>query len=345
MRFHNSSIAGNAPCITIWHSVEFAVLNGGRVEQRETPIDREALGGAAQWFLVVAGLVYGIGFLIVFTFLDRFGIRVEGTDLFKTRYIYVGLLFLLFPAFVGLPVVALVYLRGLLKKSQSTKQSDFQVYVPAVVLVLNMLLVFGVFVAFARPGGAMHLIPVIFIATFLGTSAIRWGEQFIRIEVLPKYTNRARWFLCVAVVVGLDYYTLQDLFPLLAEMIASGGYVFIAFVLLIWYAAWRTAKRLGSVKDAGPRRALLAASSGIIAALYYLSALAFALRVYCYIPANKAGGDFMTMPRATLHFSESSVSAAPRHIMSDDKQDGLKSRPVMILEMTNTSVFIVDPSQ
>jgi hypothetical protein len=42
------------------------------------------------WFLAFVGLIYASGFLVVSSFLETFGIRDAGADLWKTRYIHIG---------------------------------------------------------------------------------------------------------------------------------------------------------------------------------------------------------------------------------------------------------------
>ena len=48
-----------------------------------------------QWFAVLIAVTYAIGFLCVFTFLDRFGISEGGEEFLKAKYIHAGILFLL----------------------------------------------------------------------------------------------------------------------------------------------------------------------------------------------------------------------------------------------------------
>jgi hypothetical protein len=52
------------------------------------------------WLVAIIGLIYASGFLVVTTHLGRFGIPVEGTDVWKTRYIHVGVLAMCFPVMI-----------------------------------------------------------------------------------------------------------------------------------------------------------------------------------------------------------------------------------------------------
>src|SRR5674476_1469603 len=56
-----------------------------------------------QWFALLIAMTYASGFLLVFTFLDRFGIREGGEEFLKAKYIHAGILFLLFPVSILIP--------------------------------------------------------------------------------------------------------------------------------------------------------------------------------------------------------------------------------------------------
>src|ERR1035441_9433607 len=42
------------------------------------------------WFLAFVGLIYASGFLVVSDFLETYGLRDAGAELWKTRYIHIG---------------------------------------------------------------------------------------------------------------------------------------------------------------------------------------------------------------------------------------------------------------
>ena len=46
---------------------------------------------------ITAGLFYATGFLVEFTFFNSIGIKDAGSDVFKAKYIYVGILALILP--------------------------------------------------------------------------------------------------------------------------------------------------------------------------------------------------------------------------------------------------------
>jgi hypothetical protein len=89
---------------------------------------------APQWFALLIVLVYGSGFLCEYTFLDRFGIQESGQDCFRIKFIHVGILFLLFPISILIPIVLKISLkriefkasRALRLKEQNTSASNAQ---------------------------------------------------------------------------------------------------------------------------------------------------------------------------------------------------------------------------
>jgi len=62
------------------------------------------------WLVAIVGLIYASGFLVVTTHLERFGIRVEGTDVWKTRYIHIGVLAMCFPVMIVGTASGMLYL-------------------------------------------------------------------------------------------------------------------------------------------------------------------------------------------------------------------------------------------
>jgi len=50
-------------------------------------------------------MAYASGFLVRGIFFDRFGIQSTGEDFFRAQYIHIGILFLLFPVCIALPII------------------------------------------------------------------------------------------------------------------------------------------------------------------------------------------------------------------------------------------------
>src|SRR6202044_2099650 len=72
------------------------------------------------WFIVLVGLTYACGFLIVFTFFKSFGI--DSVDLIEAKYIHVGVLFILSCLVIAMPLWWLVWPLRLGAKSSYRRQ-------------------------------------------------------------------------------------------------------------------------------------------------------------------------------------------------------------------------------
>lgn len=68
----------------------------------------EFLKNLPSWFAAVSGLVYMTGFIIVFFSLSRFGLLATNLDFFKLKYLYAGVLFLMFLSIAVTPVLAIL---------------------------------------------------------------------------------------------------------------------------------------------------------------------------------------------------------------------------------------------
>jgi hypothetical protein len=66
------------------------------------------VGTVGKVMVLCGGFAYLSGFLVVLSFLGRYGIP-PSADAFRLRYVYVGILYMLFPFFFGCPVAALIY--------------------------------------------------------------------------------------------------------------------------------------------------------------------------------------------------------------------------------------------
>src|SRR5271157_2081898 len=69
--------------------------------------DLQTAGKAAtETIIALLGVAYICGFLVVYTFLNRFGIHDSSTEFFRVRYVHTGLLCLAFPIFIMAPIGA-----------------------------------------------------------------------------------------------------------------------------------------------------------------------------------------------------------------------------------------------
>src|ERR1035441_8747872 len=69
-------------------------------------------------------LTYVTGYLIATTSLSRFGIPADASDLLRAKYIYVGFLYWMFVAIVGVLGRAIGLLLGAIKASETLSQDE-----------------------------------------------------------------------------------------------------------------------------------------------------------------------------------------------------------------------------
>jgi hypothetical protein len=324
----------------------------------QTPLEK-----APEWFLAVAGLIYATGFLVVFTFFARLGIREAGTEFFKVKYVHVGILCLIIPALTAISIYALSYMSRIeVEKKNQGLVADIHISLPSVVLTLNLIGTFYMYVMFSPPGyfrTRAHLIPLIFGITLFGLTAVqqltrkgfvvfigRSADKVRRISVKPETIGSAlRWILCLAVVVFLDRYSFRGLGHDLWEMFSGnmhvtngGGYVFLAFVLVMLFLFWRVSRRSRMIVDHKLKVALWASGLSLMFATFYICVLSFSYSVYPYIPAERGGGSYVDSSEVVLTFQGS-----PGVLPVDLLESGSKSKPLLIIEETSTSVYVANP--
>lgn len=353
----------------------------------------------AELFLLVVGVLYATGFLAAFTFLERFGVREAGSEFLKLKYIYVGILYFLFPLTVMLPAFALW---GLWREPKQNKK--VRVPFSTILLFLNMAFVFYVFICFA-PVTFIHTRPWVIasvsIPTILGALLLQSLEDGrlqtvlarkptfikIRLQILQKATayrrwlqdaeagrprwrqnaltwlgKRSRWLLRIwnkigrgrtALLVGIvwlvDNPSMHGLWNDLRLMFWGGsesaiirigsfkitapvgGFNYYLFVFLYLLVGERVYKRMKQRRGLARTRYLLA-GGGLCISLFIISVLAFAVRVYPFIPALKGGGDYRKTA-ATL-------------ILKEPREHELNlPESVVIIEETDSSVFIAIPTE
>jgi hypothetical protein len=300
-----------------------------------------------QWFVPAAGIIYATGFLIITTYFDRFGLRESSSDFFKVKYIHAGILYWLIPTLVAMPFYGF-YLVSSFRKEADPQSSVFKVYLPTVLLVVNLLAVFYIVAVFAPVGFTRdkeYAVPAMFIVTVLGIIGINlFTKHYVKDEQSDRFGNVARWVLCLVVLFGLDVYTLNGLFQLLWDISWKGGVYFFVFMLLALVTVERTRIRTSAVTDWRQRVALKMVAGCILVAIYYLSVLAFALRLYPYIPVTKGGGNYVDAPTAVLCFQETNAKFALPDLVGPTSNDCIPSKPLQIIEETTTSVFVADPA-
>jgi len=322
------------------------------------------LAEAPEWFLAVAGFIYATGFLVVFTFFGHLGIREVGTEFFKVKYVHVGILCLILPALTGLTTLALSYMAGMETQKRNDGQVvDIHIYLPSAILTLNLIATFYIWAMFAPVGyfrTRSHLIPLIFSVTLLGLTAIqqlarqefvlfigRRADQVKRLSASPHAIGSLlRWMLCILVIVFLDWYSFRGLGRELWEMFSGnmrftggGGYVFLIFFLLIVWLLLRISRRSRMITDHKLKVALWASGLSLMFATFYVCILSFAYSVYPYIPAERGGGSYVDSATVVLTF-QGSPGGLPADLLVSES----RSKPLLIIEETGTSIYVADPN-
>ncbi len=329
------------------------------IEDRRTTL----LDKAPEWFLATAGLIYATGFLVVFTFFARLGIREAGTEFFKVKYVHVGILCLIIPTLTALSTFALSYMSRMdSEKKHDGQAGEIHIYLPSVVLTLNLIATFYIYVMFSPPGYFRtrgHLIPLIFGITLLGLAAVqqltrksfvvfvgRRADRIKEISATPEAIGSVlRWILCILVVVFLDRYSFRGLGHDLWEMFTgnntfrNGGYVFLIFVFLMLFLYWRISRRSRMLSDHRLKIALWASGLSLMFATLYICILTFSYSVYSYIPAERGGGSYVESAEVVLTF-QGNPDVLPVNLL----ESASKSKPLLIIEETNASIYVADPN-
>jgi hypothetical protein len=305
------------------------------------------------WFIPTVGLIYATGFLIIITFFDRYGLRESSGDFFKVKYLHAGILYWLLPLIVLAPLYGFYLLKQFSKEKPAEGEDLFRAYIPSALLITNLLFVFYVFAVFSPPGSVAQresVIPVMFLVTIGGIILTRvFTRILIREGLSPKAGDDivlyGRWILCVGIIFGLDWYALGGgLLKLLWHILLDGGWIFFAFLLTGAFLAERTRVRSKQFSGFRAKLTLKVLSGGLIIATFYLSVLAFALRIYPYIPVPKGGGDYVGSPNVVLCFQGANEKLALPELVGTTQNDCIRSKELQIIEESATSIFVADPN-
>lgn len=305
------------------------------------------------WFIPTVGLIYATGFLIIISFFDRYGLRESSGDFFKVKYLHAGILYWLLPLISLAPLYGFYLLRQFSKEQAGDGEDIFKAYIPSALLVTNLLFVFYVFAVFAPPGSATHrefVIPAMFLVTLGGIILTRIGTRKLVKEGLSQRAADniviyARWFLCLVIICGLDWFALGgEILRLLWEIFWGGGMYFFLFLLTAAFLAERTRVRSKQFTDYRAKLTLRVLGGGLILATFYLSVLVFALRIYPYIPVTKGGGDYVGAPNVVLCFQGANEKLALPDLVGTTDNDCIRSKELQIIEESATSIFVADPT-
>ena len=344
------------------------------------------LGGASSWFLAITALVYGTGFLIVVTFLDGWGLRETGAEFLKAKYTHVGILCLSFPAIFGGTLIGFGEYYRRKRKPEAAAQLPSgiatmpHVFVPVVALLMNLTLIFYIYVMFAPP--KFHRdnpgrIALVFLVTIPGLVALRFWDSVARRMFRKKWVAPAqawgRWVLMAVVIGVLDVYSLwnKDLCETLGDVLRAGGWTFIVFVVLLMFVLWR----LLLLDDDLPqplRRPLWVAGFCVVGAIYYLSVMSFTHSFFPCIRATRGGGDYSGVEPVRIYVRPDRQGRAglPEELFEARGSDGnagqeavarssgmgpnvaggggfgaCATKPVIVIDESVAGYFVADPTE
>jgi len=224
-------------------------------------------------FAVVLGSIYATGFLVQFTFLNSMGIKESVTEVFKAKYIYLGLLCWQFPVCAALMLFGYFgYLRKKKCRAQSAADASPRktlLYFPSIFMMLLLLLTFYLIMIISPPGffhrkqgiifGFFAFVIVSFLIIrlfedmeYLKTPLPHLPQNFERYLANLKTGNgwtfgKVRFFLCSllgASLMLLIFFWLSSLCTqhwgaLAAECYWFGVYAIMAGLIIWMLGRWR----------------------------------------------------------------------------------------------------------
>ena len=318
----------------------------------------------AHWFALAVALAFCSGFLIIFTFMDRFGIRDSGAEFFRIKYIHVGILFLLFPLSILFPFVAIIDLKHAARKARDKKwPADMEPLSEAeiaalnfpysgVASFLNMCGLFYVFLLFTPRQVALSNQDVIFLVPLVSLLAPPLVEWFVNKFIQPQwseiFSRHCRWLILIATIIVLDYSALHGLYRPLWHMfwgptsLPSGGIYYFFFMLLIPYVFWRTNSRARKISSPRLKKEMRFTAFALSMMIYFLAIVSFSLRVYPFIPAAKGGGDYTESPTVRLTFRPIPLVDAALYPEDEIHDDLSKRSAYVLIEQTPEALYLAN---
>jgi len=313
--------------------------------------------------VLVLGIAYASGFLVVITFLDQYGIRETGTEFFRLKYIYIGLFSLVFPGASAALAVGLNAARVLpefntpawtplvdwfrrrwspsqnrVEEPTSTESNtdNHGLPLPSKIVFCFLILDSFLILAFAHPGyySRHHLLIEMLYASAVLILLVRpvFGQLFHgRAAVVIRWVLAlVSLLISVLIVKDIDFQTM------IKERIYDYLFLVLLFGLLVFTL---TMRRLTSL-DSGDRRAKILLRCVILSFIYLFTVFSFAHTVYNHIPAEKGGGDFTAMPDARICFMAAEKNSIPPEIANNEGVGFACSVPLKIIEETSSVVFV-----
>jgi len=329
--------------------------------------------------LAGSALIYASGFIVVYTFLERWGIRETGDQLLRVKYFHVGFLCLLFPLLWVIPMFAIgSMLRARRKTNKFNWKQPSAWLTPLLSLTLSTPLCFLPIFAHAdyiRHHGweTASLVLFALIGLIFAADPIQQFTAQQSLLVLsdpdPKPSRKvsiARLIIAILALVPAEYLFWKlgtDLYPELREtfrtsITAPAAWLYLLFNGLIAFYYWRGRKRLQQISGEPPTpetqseiRSVRVVTACRIAGFYFLGVLSFSYGWYPFIPAARGGGSLLEAPTATIDVKLSSPMSASKKLFDEIQTETRPQFPagvsvhartgsVAVVEVTSDSLFV-----
>ena len=333
------------------------------------------------WFLALVGLIYASGFLIVSSFLETHGLRDAGSDLWKIRYIRIGVFCLMVTAITN----AVPYF---LKHLMSTRGIASHL-LPTIVIYIALELGLFSSAMFARHLGSHENSAVFIWACGLLWSAILglfvaawierlgkgildedvelrakikrildripiWGsaivaaiERFARSmgpDRLCRFGPRIRWVTVLATLYFL--WNIAGANREVVEMLVyrlPASVMLLSFTLILGWLPWRAFSIGPKRVPESQRRSMWLLIGCLVIPTYYFALIAFSRAVFPFIPAVRGGGDYSAAPTVRVYLKEQAQRETLGPYLDTTSRQVARTKPIIFLEETATTLFVASP--
>lgn len=318
------------------------------------------------WFALIGVTIYGSGFLVIFTFLNRFGLRNYG-DFFKIKYIHAGLIYCSLLIILIIPILCYVLTRdrlnGIINNYVKNYSEDDLInnidYKECInfrtALFINYSIIFlWLFLSyisfFLSPPKLLRTHPSLFFIYFLPIVSmtllreIRRGLNKLRIfshTDITIWDYRARQFLLLAlfIIIAFFFFYYRIIFIRLGIMLKNGGIFFFLFTFVLGLYIYRFYKRGLDFTDTYIRCYLYILGVCFLSIIYFFNIIAFAVFIYPYIPVEKGGGDYSCSPTVEIYFK---LDKLPPEVTAINEIDFKYPKLLKIIEETNDFLIVSD---
>lgn len=315
-----------------------------------------------QWFIIVSGYLYGTGFLIVFTYYSRLGLK-DLSPFFKLKYIYVGIIYSLLVIICTLPFLVYHYMKINLKKADNyeERKESIKIYLRSSKFALAILflwsIIFYIFAFFAPHGllGEHPLLIFLHIFPIIGLTLVRFclrglvKIKFISEDKIDEYEYPCRIYLFLGLVILFIadiLYGFPQLFKNIFSMIILDYYIprginFFLVILIFSFYLYRIYRYYETYEEQWRKKSILATGICFLFINYIFSILTFAIFIYPYIPVEKGGSDFTYSPSTYIILKAESAQCFPELIDSTHPSQIILKK-LKVIEQTLEYIYVAD---